>query len=80
LYWFKRSHEKWLLEGDSNTEYFHRVANGRKRKNTILTLLDGDNIIEGDDNILAHATNYYKTLFGPSPGNSFPIDPNLQER
>ena len=20
LYWFKRSHEKWLLEGDNNTE------------------------------------------------------------
>jgi len=32
LYWFKRSHEKWLLEGDVNTEFFHRVANGRKRR------------------------------------------------
>ena len=32
LYWFKRSHEKWSHEGDNNTEFFHRVANGRKRK------------------------------------------------
>jgi hypothetical protein len=32
LYWYKRSHEKWLLEGYGNTEFFHRVANGRKRK------------------------------------------------
>ena len=32
LYWFKRSHEKWLHEGDNNTEFFYRVANGRKRK------------------------------------------------
>jgi hypothetical protein len=30
--WFQRSHEKWLLEGDLNTSYFHRVANGRKQK------------------------------------------------
>jgi hypothetical protein len=32
LYWFSRSSEKWLLEGDNNTAYFHRVANGRRRK------------------------------------------------
>jgi hypothetical protein len=35
LVWYKRSHETWLLKGDLNTEYFHRVANGRKRKQTI---------------------------------------------
>jgi hypothetical protein len=34
LYWFKRAPEKWLHEGDNNTEYFHRIANGRKRKNS----------------------------------------------
>jgi mannosylglycoprotein endo-beta-mannosidase len=32
LYLFSRSSEKWLLEGDNNTTYFHRVANGRSRK------------------------------------------------
>jgi hypothetical protein len=37
LYWYKRAHEKWLYEGDGNTEFFHRVANGRKRKNTIFS-------------------------------------------
>ena len=79
LYWFKRSHEKWLLEGDNNTEYFHKVANGRKRRNTIITLMDGENIIEGDEDLLNHATEYYKNLFGPVPGNSLPIDPNLWE-
>ena len=29
-YWHKRSNNKWLLEGDLNTEFFHRVANGKK--------------------------------------------------
>jgi len=79
LYWFKRSHEKWLLEGDNNTEYFHRVANGRKRRNTIITLMDGENIIEGDEDLLNHATEYYRNLFGPVPESSLPIDPNLWE-
>jgi hypothetical protein len=36
LQWIQKSHEKWLLCGDQNTSYFHRVCNGRKRKNTVL--------------------------------------------
>jgi hypothetical protein len=32
LYWYERSHETWLLKGDNNTSYFHKCANGRKRK------------------------------------------------
>lgn len=32
LYWYERSYENWLLQGDNNTAYFHRCANDRKRK------------------------------------------------
>jgi hypothetical protein len=42
LYWFSRSSEKWLLEGDNNTAYFHRVANGRRMKNTMYSLKKDD--------------------------------------
>jgi hypothetical protein len=35
LYWYERSHETWLLKGDNNTSYFHKCANGRKRKTTL---------------------------------------------
>jgi hypothetical protein len=31
-YWHKRSNNMWLLKGDNNTAFFHRVANGKKRK------------------------------------------------
>jgi len=33
LYWCKRAQSTWLLKGDNNSDFFHRVANGRK-KNT----------------------------------------------
>jgi hypothetical protein len=36
LQWIQKSLEKWLLCRDQNTSYFHRVCNGRKRKNTVL--------------------------------------------
>jgi len=77
LYWLKRSHETWLHEGDNNTEYFHRVANGRKRKNNIISFKKDDEIIEGTPNLISHATEYYKELFGPAIGNQFQLDSDL---
>ena len=49
LYWQQRSHDRLLHEEDNNIEYFHRMANGRRRKNLIIRLNDGDKIIEGVD-------------------------------
>lgn len=77
LFWVKRNHETWLLKGDNNTEYYHRVANGRKRKNTIFSLKHEESIIKGDASLLRHATEYYKNLFGRENGNAFNMNPNL---
>ena len=32
IQWQKRGGEKWLLQGDANTSYFHNKANERKKK------------------------------------------------
>jgi hypothetical protein len=77
LHWFKRSHENWLLKGDNNTEFFHRVASGKRRKQTLFSLMDGDNRLAGTDMILNHATDYYKMLFGPRNGDTFELVPCL---
>ena len=69
IYWLQQSHECWILKGDLNTDCFHKIANGRKRKNTIHSLKAGEVEIIGTDNLIAHATDYYKNLFGPAPGN-----------
>jgi hypothetical protein len=77
LYWFRRCHETWLLKCGNNSEYFHRIANGRKRRQTIFSLQDGVVSIQGDKDLLEHATNYYKSLFGPGGGNAIEFDHNL---
>jgi hypothetical protein len=37
LYWVKIFHSRRLHERDNNTKFFHAVANGRRRKNTIVS-------------------------------------------
>ena len=65
-----------MLKGDLNTDYYDKIANGRKRKNTIHSFKAGDVEILGTENLIARATDYYKNLFGPTPGNQFHLDPN----
>jgi hypothetical protein len=61
-----------MLEGDSNTRYFHSVTNGRYRKKRIHTLVQDEGTIEGLDNLKNYFTNNYKNLFGaPKEGNFF---------
>lgn len=60
VYWNKRSSEQWLLQGDNNTSYFHKIANGRRRKHIISQLHDGDVEIKGTKLLVKHATEYYK--------------------
>jgi len=76
-YWHNRCHEEWLLKGDNNTKYFHKIVNGRKRKNTILSLEHDGNIIEGDENLLKHASEYYAGLFGPREEHDIHLDSSL---
>lgn len=76
-YWLSRSHEQWLVQRDNNTSYFHKIANGRRRKNTIISFENADTTIEGDENILKHATDYYSTLFGPEERHDIHIDSDL---
>jgi hypothetical protein len=52
------------------------VANGKKRKNTVFSPQDGENEIEGDENLMKHATLYYKNLFGPSDCPNLSLDPS----
>jgi mannosylglycoprotein endo-beta-mannosidase len=73
-YWVNRCHENWLLKGDNNTSYFHKIANGRKRKNNVVSLENNGELIEGDENLLKHATDYYKELFGLEEDHNIHID------
>jgi mannosylglycoprotein endo-beta-mannosidase len=52
------------LEGDANTSYFHSIANGRRRKQIILSIEDGENVLTEEGEIREHILRFYKDLFG----------------
>jgi hypothetical protein len=76
-YWQQRSREKWLLQGDINTSFFHRISNGCKRKRTIFSMSDGENTIQGTNDLLNHATDFYKNLFGPAVDSGIRLEEQI---
>lgn len=76
IFWLQLSHERWLLKGEINTSYYHKIANGCKRKNIIHSLKMGEEVIEGNGKLITHAADFYKELFGPGPGSIFHLDPD----
>ena len=74
LKWYQRSKAQFILEGDSNTRYFHSLANGRHRKKLIHSLSQDEGMIEGHEQLKSYITNYYKNLFGEPEEGNFSMD------
>ncbi|XP_026384273.1 uncharacterized protein LOC113279836 [Papaver somniferum] len=68
LYWKDKSREVWLIEGDKNTPYFHRVTLFRRKRNAISWIKDSSNAILTDrDNIGNSFLDYFKNLYSSQP-------------
>jgi hypothetical protein len=77
VHWFRRCNETWFLKGDNSTKFFHRTTNGRKRKQMIFSLQDEGITITRTENLLKHAIDYYRKLFGLADGNAFELSNDL---
>jgi hypothetical protein len=54
---------RWVKEGDSNSRYFHETIKHRRRKNQIVALKDGDNWVEGVEEVKGFVKNYFENNF-----------------
>jgi hypothetical protein len=77
LKWYQRSKVQFILEGDSNTRYFHSVANGRHRKKLIHSLVQDEGTIVGQEQLKTYITNYYKGLFGDPDEGTFTMEESM---
>jgi hypothetical protein len=72
--WQRRGGEKWILQGDSNSSYFHKCANGRRRK-MLINMLEIDVVEVTDQKALSdHISDYYKQLFGKAEVANIHLD------
>lgn len=66
---------KELMQGDTNTKYYHASANRRRRrKATIASLQQEEGLIEGDHNMTIYITNFYQGLFGHPDVSNISLD------
>lgn len=84
--WRQRARTKWELQGDRGTKYFHAIASGVKRSNTIAKI-EHQGMLYSDQATKAKTFfNFFKELMGTPPPqmpninwtNLYPSSNNLQ--
>lgn len=60
----QRSRDRNIKKGDRNTAYFQAVANQRARKKRITTLDGPNGPLEDTKDMLSHAVEFYKKIWG----------------
>ena len=67
IMWQQRAKVQWLGLGDRNTKYFHSKASERKKKNTILGLVDEEgNWCNSKEDIADIAVSYFEKMYTTS--------------
>ncbi|XP_060202677.1 uncharacterized protein LOC132631093 [Lycium barbarum] len=59
-YWRQKANLKWEVEGDNNTKFFHSVIRDRRSRLHIHRIQEGEDWIEGEENIATAAINFYQ--------------------
>ncbi|GLU12860.1 hypothetical protein SLE2022_295180 [Rubroshorea leprosula] len=63
MIWKQKSRSKWVREGDANTRFFHRIANGRKAQNHITGLWCDGCWVEEPIQVKKEVVNYFSKIF-----------------
>ncbi|GLT40917.1 hypothetical protein SLA2020_150140 [Shorea laevis] len=61
--WKQKSRSNWVHEGDANTRFFHRVANGRKAQNNITGLWCDGCWVEEPTQVKKEVVKHFSKLF-----------------
>jgi hypothetical protein len=62
----QKSRVKWVKEGDSNSKFFHESIKSRRRRNHMVALKDGDNWIQGVEEVKDFVKDFFENNFSES--------------
>lgn len=71
VYWHQCTSLTWLKEGDSNTKFFHIVANVRHDRNFISHIIHNQSTIEETREIRKAFTSLFRSQYGSKSSTRF---------
>ena len=75
VFWRQKIRIKWIKEGDCNTKFFHRVANGRRNRSFFKSLMLEDRVILNNiESISEEIKRHFGKLFSKPSGGSWRLE------
>jgi hypothetical protein len=70
-FYMQRAKKQWLKDGARNTSFFHRAIVKRKKRNTIASIKDENDVLQCmPDRISNTFVNYFRSIFASSHANN----------
>jgi hypothetical protein len=68
--YMQRAKKQWIKDGDRNTTFFHRAIEKRRRRNTIVSVKDENNVIQYMPERISNTFgNYFRSIFDSTQPN-----------
>ncbi|RVW86537.1 putative ribonuclease H protein [Vitis vinifera] len=75
IHWRQKARVKWVKEGDCNSKFFHKVANGRQNRKFI-KVLENDRglVLNNSESIKEETLKYFEKLYASPSGESWRVE------
>ncbi|WKA03325.1 hypothetical protein VitviT2T_021440 [Vitis vinifera] len=75
IHWRQKARVKWVKEGDCNSKFFHKVANGRRNRKFIKVLENERGLVlDNSDSIKEEILRYFEKLYASPSGESWRVE------
>ncbi|RVX19456.1 LINE-1 retrotransposable element ORF2 protein [Vitis vinifera] len=75
IHWRQKARVKWVKEGDCNSKFFHKVANGRRNRKFIKVLENERGLVlDNSDSIKEEILRYFEKLYASPSGESWSVE------
>ncbi|RVX14383.1 Transposon TX1 uncharacterized 149 kDa protein [Vitis vinifera] len=75
IHWRQKVRVKWVKEGDCNSKFFHKVANGRRNRKFIKVLENERGLVLNNvESITEEILLYFEKLYASSTGESWSVE------